>query len=434
MSSPNSPPTFVSQRSLSEATEIEYREANKISLDITDASVSRIPKCARCRNHGVDRELKGHKEKCEYKDCTCRSCLVVVERQKITAARVAHLRQQRKIAGKRGLPGHDYPEYNPLTEEEEYVLSRHLQRKSSSDDEKLDAISPRHVEPMPRYISRRHHSELTHPSELPPKRVVTLYEENHVRFPRYYEKRYHRDNSERHSEHRQTSRHRHVHDYYYAPSGHYYHPYRRHYREIVRNTNRNSRGGTRSPHQIAYSSRNDESYHDRRSYKNFKPVEETRVNSSPKEENKQSKKDDGALECSTAGMEKNTKSTENEEEKKENALTENRKTKRLEVLLVMFPEMKENYLENILRSHQYDIQSAVAQLLRINIVATREQPFYPVYLPSRCSCCSSPGSYYHEDYSTSRHEDRQEKKEAMKENKSLSAFTVVRRTPSNDGE
>lgn len=287
---------------------------------------------------------------------------------------------------------------------------------------------------MPRYISRRHHSELTHPSELPPKRVVTLYEENHVRFPRYYEKRYHRDNSERHSEHRQTSRHRHVHDYYYAPSGHYYHPYRRHYREIVRNTNRNSRGGTRSPHQIAYSSRNDESYHDGRSYKKFKPVEETRVNSSPKEENKQSKKDDGALECSTAGMEKNTNSTENEEEKKENALTENRKTKRLEVLLVMFPEMKENYLENILRSHQYDIQSAVAQLLRINIVATREQPLYPVYLPSRCSCCSSPGSYYHEDYSTSRHEDRQEKKEAMKENKSLSAFTVVRRTPSNDGE
>lgn len=75
--------------------------------------------------------LPGHKEKCEFKDCTCRSCLVVVERQKITAARVAHLRQQRKVAAKRGLHGKEFSEYNPLTEEEEYVLSSHLRRKAA---------------------------------------------------------------------------------------------------------------------------------------------------------------------------------------------------------------------------------------------------------------------------------------------------------------
>lgn len=76
----------------------------------------------------------GHKEKCEFKDCTCRSCLVVVERQKITAARVAHLRQQRKVAAKRGvaIPNHKYSHYNPLTEEEEYILSSPLQKKTTS--------------------------------------------------------------------------------------------------------------------------------------------------------------------------------------------------------------------------------------------------------------------------------------------------------------
>ena len=55
---------------------------------------------------------------------------MVVERQKITAARVAHLRQQRKLAGKRGLNNLPYPAYSPLTEEEDYVLSRHLEKRT----------------------------------------------------------------------------------------------------------------------------------------------------------------------------------------------------------------------------------------------------------------------------------------------------------------
>ncbi|XP_041358116.1 doublesex- and mab-3-related transcription factor 1-like isoform X2 [Gigantopelta aegis] len=94
-----------------------------MATDVKVIKTSRKPPtCAVCRNHGLKIPVRGHKAYCQYINCHCKNCSIIIDSrrascQKIKLRRRQALEEERKNEKQMAVtPKKDTPEMKPVPE------------------------------------------------------------------------------------------------------------------------------------------------------------------------------------------------------------------------------------------------------------------------------------------------------------------------------